>query len=424
MPRRWVGSLVGSLLLAATSGCNGTIGERGGLVEATGPVVVEVLAGAPADGKTIDRVPVASASAPDLVSLVDGVVAVGTPDGVLVGSVLEHDLLAELPLLADDDEPEETGAIQHLARRATGGLLVAAEGGLFHSATGILLPSPLSASLEDITFASLDAIGDGAAEELWIVDGEGTLLHVAHGMLAALTLPGGEGVDVAVGVGNGLALVVRGGDAALVDVHAQSVTALAGALGEVHAFDRSDDGAAFLATDAGLLGRDRDGSLTLRTFAAEGEPALPALAVSASFGALLVGTAAGLVDVDLDEGTATWLDDDVAALPGSITVDALGDAWAIDDGELYRYRTGEPVSFASDVEPFFEQHCTSCHDQGLEGAPVLVLTDYSVAEDRALTILSRLRAVGVSPMPPANTEILTAQDYSVVTRWVASGKNP
>ena len=151
---------------------------------------------------------------------------------------------------------------------------------------------------------------------------------------------------------------------------------------------------------------------------------MPAAAVSASFGALLVGTADGLVSVDLEEGTATWLDDTLQATPGSITVDALGDAWAIDDGDLYRYRTGEPVSFASDVKPFFQNHCTSCHDAALDGAPLLDLADYSVAEERALTILSRLRAVGVSPMPPANAEILTAQDYSVVTRWVASGKNP
>ena len=76
------------------------------------------------------------------------------------------------------------------------------------------------------------------------------------------------------------------------------------------------------------------------------------------------------------------------------------------------------------MKPFFEQHCTSCHDEGLEGAPLLDLTDFAVADERALTILSRLRAVAVSPMPPANAEILTAQDYSVVTRWVASGKNP
>lgn len=416
---------MGTLALVGALGCNGTIGDNGGPVgPGTEAAVLEVIAGAPAHGKNVDRVPVASTSAPDLVSLVDGVVAVGTPDGVLVGSVLEHDLLAELPVLAEGEEPEATGAIHHLARRATGGLLVAAEGGLFHSATSILLPSPLSALLADVRIASLDAIGDGAGEELWIVDDEGALLHFGHETLEDVTVAGLGKVQAAVGVGNGLAIVVSEGRAVLVDIHGQAVTALGDALGEVHAFDRSDDGAAFLATDAGLFGRERDGSLTLRTFAPEGEEAAPVLAVSASFGELLVGNAEGLIAVDLEKNASTWLDEALAVEPGSIAVDALGDAWAIDAGDLYRYRTGEPVSFDTDVKPFFENHCTSCHDTGLDGAPLLDLADFGVAEERALTILGRLRAVGVSPMPPANTEILTAQDYSVVTRWVASGKNP
>ena len=254
---------MGSLLLAATAGCNGTIGDNGApIVETTAPAALEVLAGAPDNGKSVDRVPVASASAPDLISLVDGVMAVGTPDGMLVGSVLEHDLLSELPVLAEGDEPDATGAIHHLARRATGGLLIAADGGLFHSATGILLPSPLSALLDDVSIASLDAIGDAAAEELWIVDGQGALLHFGHQTLEGITLPGSPALQAAVGVGNGLAIVVSEGRAMLLDIHAHTIADLPGELGEVHAFDRSDDGAAFLATDAGLLSRDRDGKLT------------------------------------------------------------------------------------------------------------------------------------------------------------------
>ena len=43
--------------------------------------------------------------------------------------------------------------------------------------------------------------------------------------------------------------------------------------------------------------------------------------------------------------------------------------------------------------------------------------------ERALMV-KRLKAEGILPMPPANTEVIPAADYAVVLKWVAGGMQP
>jgi len=130
----------------------------------------------------------------------------------------------------------------------------------------------------------------------------------------------------------------------------------------------------------------------------------------------------GLVEVDADGARA--LGEIATPAAHGVAVDANGDAWAVDGEGLYRYRTGRPVSFETDVRPFFAEHCTPCHTEGKQGAPKFDLESYEVATARADLILRRLRGVDIAPMPPTSVEVLTAADYAAVTRWVGGGLKP
>jgi hypothetical protein len=406
------------LSTGATACSEGSIGT--GTDGSAGAPALTRIEGAPTRGSDVDRIPVDAVTAPRVISVVDGVVAVGTDDGLLVGSMLEHDLLTALPVIADDGEADATGSVHTLARRTAGGVLVASDGGLFHSAPGMLLPSPLEETLPGASMVSLDALGSAEAEELWAVTTD-ALVYVAGGEAIELALPGDVQAQAAIAVAPAEALVVAAGVAYSLDLVHLSAVPLADGLGEVNGFDRADDGTVHVATDVGLLSLTREGALTLRTLAPAGEPGEKTLGVSAAFGSLVAITEAGLVVVDEDGALEIG---EIASARGGVAVDATGDAWAIDGGELFRYATGEPVSFSGDVRPFFVDHCTSCHTTGEEGAPIIDLEEYDVAKDRGPVILSRLRAIGVSPMPPANVEILTAAEYGVVSRWIASGMKP
>jgi len=86
-------------------------------------------------------------------------------------------------------------------------------------------------------------------------------------------------------------------------------------------------------------------------------------------------------------------------------------------------KTGAPVSFATDIRPFFAAHCATCHEPGAKNAPFVDLLSYESAKQLAPSIVKRLR--GELPvMPPASLEILTAADFAVVIRWVDSGLLP
>src|SRR5690606_21438421 len=117
---------------------------------------------------------------------IGGVAAVGTEDGVLA-SQLGADALVEIPVHPDHEGPKDTGSVRLLQRRAGDGLLALTDNGLFHSAAGYLLASPLSSSLDVQGISSLHAHGSGAEEELWIVSEQGCF-WVADGELTKFSL--------------------------------------------------------------------------------------------------------------------------------------------------------------------------------------------------------------------------------------------
>jgi hypothetical protein len=406
-------------LVAALAGsaCGG-----GGDPAGDAPSGVKKIEGAPASGAAVNHAPVITSSPPAVLSALRGQVAIGTGAGLSVASLGDASV-NELLVVADTEaEPKSTGAIQRLARRRDGGVLALADNGLFHDEGGLLLTSPLGSALNGMPIKAMSAFGEGAEEELWITSDTGAL-HVGGGQLTAVSIPDVKDTpDAVVGAEPDRALLTAGGDVFLIDFKEGSATKLSSDLGAVHGFDRSDDGTVYLATDAGLFTRTRDGALSLYTFAAPGAERASILAVSAAFGGVLVATSTQLLSVG-DEG-ATLLGDLTQATPGGLATDANGDAWVIDDGNLVHYKNGDPVSFAKDVVPFFAEHCASCHKEG-QGAPEHDFEDFATAKDYAAQIARKLTApAGMGVMPPASVETLRASDYAVVIRWIGSGQAP
>jgi hypothetical protein len=407
--------LVAALALSACGG--------GGDPADDAPSGVKKVERVPTSGANINHASVITASPPAVLSALRGQVAIGTSVGLSVASLGDASV-SELLVVADTEtEPKSTGAIQRLARRKDGGVLIAADNGLFHDEGGLLLTSPLGSALAGVPIQAMSALGEGMEEELWITSDAGAL-HVGGGQLTGVSIADVKGApDAVVGAELGRALLTAGGEVFLIDVEEGSATKLQSDLGAVHGFDRSDDGTVYLATDAGLFARGRDGTLALYTFAAPGAAPASVLAVSAAFGGVFATTATQLLSVG-DEG-ATVLGDLTQASLGGLATDANGDAWVIDDGNLVHYKSGDPVSFVKDVKPFFAAHCASCHKAGLQGAPKHDFEDFATAEEYASTIARKLTAPsGLGVMPPASVETLRASDYAVVIRWIGSGQAP
>src|SRR6185436_19148319 len=94
----------------------------------------------------------------------------------------------------------------------------------------------------------------------------------------------------------------------------------------------------------------------------------------------------------------------------SLATDSAGAVWLAEDGKLFRLETGGVTSYATDAKPFFQAHCTTCHKTGAQAAPIIDWETYATAVQYAPRALVRLQAQGIAPMPPANTEVLTASD--------------
>lgn len=417
------------LALAILGGC-------GSSTESTAPdavdPVVKKIEGVPTPAASpAARTEIAGVAAPTALASLHGAVLVGTAGGLLVGT-LADDPPHPMTLIPDDGGPMSTGAISLLARRSGGGVLARGDNGLFHDLDGFLVTSPLDSVVGkspepnivppvDGALRTIDVFGEGASEEVWFTT-DANVAHAAGGQLDVLVVRGAKGPPVgAIGTGPGQALIVAGGDVFFVDEAKPSAVKIAAAIGTLHGQDRAEDDTVYLATDIGLLVRDKAGALSLRTFAPAGKPGASVLGVTASFGVVMMAIGSSLVRLDEDGATTIG---PLAGGPGGLAVDGNGDVWAADQGKLARFATGAPVSFAADVKPFFAEHCSSCHDAGKNGAPKDAFLDYATAKDRSDTIVKRLLGSGVPVMPPVTTEALTSADYAVVTRWVGGGLLP
>jgi hypothetical protein len=388
--------------------------ERGGSAE------LERIDGAPAALPPAPRAGVALPVAATQLAPLAGVVAIGTTDGVHA-TQLGDDLLDPLRVHPDQSGPTDTGAVRWLAPRTSDGLLVLAESGIFHAAGGYLLASPFGASVDSDEIQTITSFGSGPGEELWVTTAD-SAYWVADGKLTHYSLRAAPGpITLALGTAPAQAVVAAGHGAYLVDLAAKRALELASGLGTILAGTVEEDGSVHLATSQGVLSRARSGKLTLRSLADAGQAALDVRAISGSFGAVVALTGRGLVAIDQ---SGAKLIGEGNPQTGSVALDASGDAWTIEDGALFRYQLGKPVSFADDVVPFVKAHCDSCHAGGASSAPDHDFGDFETAKQWADSIARRLQATDATTMPPPNTEVLTAADYAVVLRWIKSGLLP
>ncbi len=411
----------GLAVISLQFGC-GPLGEGAGLLELKGsapaPEPLTVVAQSPIEGVPADATIVELPARPGRLSLLNGRILVGTETGVFTESQASPGVLRAMPVMIEAAGPDSTGSIQLLTRRSTGVLVVGANG-IFHDQGRMLMPSPLNDAFATRPRA-LHAVGEGAAEELWIITGE--LLHLKEGQLWYVRIPGLiDTPSAVVGIEPGRALVAAGGKLFEVNVDARTAAEVIADVGEVHDVDRSDDGAVWLASDSGLIVRTPEGRVIRHTFVEEGTTPVATFSVSAAQGAPVVTTAQGVVRLE-PTGPVR-----VADLSGETTrsavVDAQGDLWTLDGGGLRRWATGAAVSYEADVKPFLVQHCADCHSAG-GNAPPINFENYDVVVSKAGVILARLQAEGAGIMPPASEGLLSPADYAVVVRWIAGGKQP
>jgi len=367
-------------------------------------------------------------TSPTAVSTLQGAVVAGTSSGVFIGSK-SGDALTAMAVVATGSDPLTTGAVTNLARRSSGGALIQAQNGLFQDQDGYLLFSPMSASLMSMSPTTMDALGNEPSEELWFSASAGAL-YVGGGAVQTYDVNGATGApDAVVPAGAGQAVIAWDGSAYLLDLNVNALTDVGDDLSKVNGFDHGDDGTVYLATSAGLYARTRAGAASLYTFADPGQPAANVLAVGSAFGSVYVATATQLLSLD---GSTAHVQATLAQGQAgrSIAVDTNGDAWVIDQGQLAHFLTGKPVSYATDVKPFFDQHCTVCHwtsssGTTANGAPATDFDDFATAVSIAPLAINRMEANGYLPMPPPTAnDPLTPTDYAVVIRWAGGGYQP
>ena len=404
------------LLLALCACEGGSIMVPPSTVTVPAPTVVS---GALTEGEALHRTEQALPAGVVSVGRVNDSPVIATADGVLQ---LQGTSFVALPVGAAG-EAMSTGAVHFLAPRSTG-LLAVAEGGLFHDWEGHLLRSPLSDSLAMVSVQAIDAFGSGGAEELWLVEA-GALSHVANGHRATLTLQDGaasQTVDVAVAAGANKAVVSSGDRLYRLDLAANTAAALAAQVPTISAFAHADDGTVYLATVGGLITVRTDDTVTLTTFAADGA-AGQAVSDVAVLDSELFAVSGGRLVTRGATGFTT-VANVAAPIARGLTIDSHGAVFAVDGAVLARLSSDRPVSFATDVKPFMNAHCQSCHATGLQYAPIRAFDTLEVSSQYADLIIKRLKADGTAPMPPPNSEVLTPDQYAVVLRWVQGGKQP
>jgi hypothetical protein len=423
MKRIIAGAMASACVLAA--GCGGkSLGPPG-----TGGQVVLVTGSPQAIQSAPARHAVTGATSATVVSSVGGLAAAGGASGVFIASRSIADSMTAMSVAASGSDPTSTGAVSFMARRNAGGALVQAQNGLFEDFSGYLLASPLWGTVSGDSPTAVDALGAEPSEELWFNAPKG-VLHVVGGQMDTVSIQGVSApADAVVAAGANQAVIAAAGTAYFVDLKANQVQVVGDNLGTVNGFDHSDDGTVYLATSAGLYQRTRAGTASLFTLVPAGSTAQNVLAVSAAYGTVLAVTATSLVEIsnNVPTGVATLTQ---GAAGRSVAVDTNGDGWVLDQGQLAHFLTGKPVSYASDVKPFFDKHCTVCHWTTPAGttansAPATDWDDYATAKSLAPLAILRMEGSGYTPMPPATAnDPLTAADYAVVIRWVGGGYQP
>lgn len=321
-----------------------------------------------------------------------------------------------------DGESHELGTVKAVSRRGEG-VLLATTNGLFHDAPGYLLASPASASVSMATVRFIDSFDDtlyvsSVAELSKLSDSTRQTLVIADDKES------GE-VQAVIGRTPSSAIVVKGASLYAIDFTAKKVTTLARGLASVTAIDRNAEGV-LIGTTEGLVEVHADDSVTRRTFTVDTSTPVTIVDLDVSNGTTTVVTDSAVLE--LSSTGSTVLTTLARAWPDAFARDGAHDAWVIDGAQVIKLGTSltqPPPSFATEVKPFMQAHCATCHATGARYAPVEDFTSLALARQKANAIIDRITESDLGRvMPPPDTEVLTAAQYDVVVRWVAGGMLP
>jgi ligand-binding sensor domain-containing protein len=389
------------------------------------PVAPEVMRveGAPLEGEEAVGSDETPPQVPVGIERVDGRLLAWTADGAWMRGQAQD--WKALPWGGARDEVAPRG-LRFAVARGSGGAWLVADNGLYQVVSEAVVRSPLSDGVEAAGLVTLDSLGEGAGEELWlngssgvawVTGGESRPVSLRFDTLGRLSPP-----SAVVAVSAGRALWVTGGRAFLVDVAGGRATWLGDGLGEVQAFARDLEGQAWLATTRGLYAFDAASErIKGYTLAAPGAQPANVRDVTAS-GARVLASAGGKVlqregDTFRSFGTGT-----VGA--HGVRVDGEGRTWVLEVERLRALQTAPPVSFEASVRPLLQQRCQGCHADGGGNSPVLALSDYATAKALSGRISARITATNSSPMPPVSAGTLPAEEVGTVMRWISGGMAP
>jgi len=394
----------------------------GGLAGCGGDDSLEVVEGAPSiPSEAPARISLTAAEDVTAIGAKGSRVVVGTQAGVYIVNEAGTELLS-LSVWSDDPAaPTEPGPTHAFGRR-TENVLVAAEGGLFHTSGDKLLVSPASASVAGLGVASLAAEGAAENEKVWI-GGAGGLYELKNGALTAWAIEGQSAAPNVITPDGALVFVAFGDKLYELDTAAGEAKLLPHSFGAIHAIARGAAGSVYVAADQGLFERRADGGYTQYTLS-DGDPKAAWGAVFDPKKGMFAVTAAGVVLAQPGNAPVG-----VAALPGTIApaagapaaaADDIGTVWIGAGKSLEGLKIGSTVAFEADVEPILANYCASCHATGAQYSPKIDFSDYETTKQISTKMIQRISA---GQMPPSSSPAMPAEAFDVLLRWEASGRN-
>ncbi|APR84775.1 Hypothetical protein A7982_10124 [Minicystis rosea] len=418
--------------MSFTMGCSGggesATGSSGSGGADAGTTALAVVYGAPAapaeepesSGHAVEGYAAAMASH-------GGTIAIGTTTSVYR---LDTTGPVKLDLVGDEpDLPADTGAVRAMASYE-GGLLVAAENGLFYTDGLVVQRSLANDTLGPLGITAMSARlasgADGGDAEYHLSILAGSVAYeLGGGSMSTWTVDGEAGPPTAVLAQEARVYLSFGARTYEIDKAKKEARPVAAGLGKVHEIACSslscEEGSlVYFASDSGLVERGADGVYRRFPLAAEGAPPVPVetFALDAAkqrLYALAGGSVLRIRAGEVPDAVATLA---APAASRRMAVDKAGDVWVGEGLGVKRLALGTPLSFATDVRPILHEYCADCHATGQKGAPVRDFESYDVAVARIDSILMRVQD---GTMPPLSTgKKLPKETIQILQDWAGT----
>lgn len=352
---------------------------------------------------------------------------VGTSSGALVG---EPDLegvvaFSQVAVWTDDlDAPADPGRTTATARRGDT-VLAATDNGWFTLEAGWLVswePGQVLDGLEVWDIASAGTAGEPWSERTWIASTQG-LFEVALAEDDVGLVYRTRQLTIASELRHPTALLPLE-DRVYVAYHhllyrldpvGLRAVRIDLPFGVIHRVAAGLGDTVVVACDDGLFAGNDDG-WTRYTLRDDGAARVEDLVLDPTQGVFAVAQDAVLRVVPGERPTV------VSALPGffgvrSLALDDTGRLFVAGDG-VASVQVGAPVTFQADLAPVLTAFCATCHDTGINGAPVIRFGDYDTSVAQLDRILAR---VGAGEMPPLGSPRPPGELRELLLRWRSGG---